>query len=117
LQTGIQGTVGFKSQYGKNGDGSIERCGTVYHSHENGIPLAVIPESQRESKKGQSFVITRFHQVEFETLPLIVIAGERYETSECQRKGEEDLRGSIQPHLWVLQDLPLEQEVEQHICV
>lgn len=44
-----------------------------------------------------------------ESLPLCIIAGESYETSKGDREGEEDLGGSVQPHLRVLQYLPLQR--------
>ena len=44
----------------------------------------------------------------YQSLPLCIIARESYETSKGHGEGKEDLSGSIQPHLRVLQDLPLQ---------
>ena len=33
LNTGVVGGGGFKSQDGEDGNGGIERCGTIYYSY------------------------------------------------------------------------------------
>lgn len=44
-----------------------------------------------------------------------IVGGESYEASKGHREREEDLRGSVQPNLWRLQDFPLREAWKQHI--
>ena len=71
-------------------------------------------KTKSTKQKFRNFVITKSKQVAFQSLPLFIIAGECYETSKCHRKREEYLSCSVQPHLRILQDLPLEQSGEEN---
>lgn len=105
MQTGVVDIVSFKSQDGEDGYGGVQRCGTVYQSYYNSIPLTVVSNRHRTESQASPNFTAVIGATYF--LPLCIIAGESYETSKGHRKREEDLGGGVQPHLRVLQCLPL----------